>query len=405
MIHDIPRPAASSLRLGAAAEFLLTDARQFTDARQLLLKLVDALQVDGVVVDRVNLTLAAMHPQVAALSVTFRRHLDGRVELEVEPRPWALRTSALFLGSPIARFFDYTHHNIRRRLCDPACPLDFDVVADLRDQGFTDYVAMQLAVLHSPRASCITLATRQPGGFDDEQLLTLASLQDILAIVVEAHVTERVATSLLATYLGEDAGARVLAGQVQRGQGDGIRAVISFCDLRNFTGLSDRLPRDALLSLLDDTFDAVVGAVSAHNGEVLKFIGDAVLSIFRASPGEEHAACAAAAAAAHDVLARVADKNHDRGSDERPTIDVGLSLHLGEVHYGNIGGPARLDFTVVGPAVNLASRLQGLCASLGHRVIVSEAFAAVVPDSTEPLGKHHLKGIADDVPVFALSPR
>jgi adenylate cyclase len=392
----------SALKLGATAAFLLHDARQFTDVRRFVTKLVEALARDSVIVDRVNLTLAAMHPQVAALSVTFRRHLDGQVEVEIEPRPWAGRTSPLFQRSPIARFFDFSHHNIRRRLCDDACPTDFDVVTDLQEQGFTDYLALQLAVVGSPRVSCATLSTRQAGGFTDEQLLTLISLQEILAVVVEAHVAQRVASSLLSTYLGEDAGERVLSGQVQRGQGESIHAVISFVDLRNFTGLSDRLPREALLSLLDDTFDAVVGAVTAHNGEVLKFIGDAVLAIFRAGDGEAPAACAAAAAAAADVFARVAEKNHDRGSHERPAIEVGLSLHLGEVHYGNIGGPARLDFTVVGPAVNLASRLQGLCGGLGHRVIVSEAFAAVLPELSVPLGRHFIKGIADDAPVFAL---
>jgi adenylate cyclase len=229
------------------------------------------------------------------------------------------------------------------------------------------------------------------------------SIQPVLAVVVEAHVAQRISSSLLQTYLGTDAGSRVLAGQVQRGQGEDIPALICFCDLRDFTTLSDRLPRAALLSLLDDTFDAVVTAVSDQGGEVLKFIGDAVLTIFRVSPGEEAAACERARAATADLFRRVEEKNRDRDDDgDRPRIRVGVSLHLGDVHYGNIGGPSRLDFTVVGPAVNLAARLQGLCSTLHRRALVSAAVAAHLPAECDDLGLHHLKGLAEPVRVYGL---
>ncbi len=400
MIADIPLPAVENIRLGHAAAFLLGEGRGFRDARSFLARFADALLADDVPVTRLNLVLAALHPQVAALSATWKR---GEAVVVVVPRGWTGLASVEFKRSPMARFHERTHLVIRRHLADDACPNDFDIVDDLRAQGATDYLALQLANDRFARVSTFSCATSEPGGFSATHLHTLLSLQRLLAIVVEAHVDARIASTLLQTYLGEDAGARVLAGQVQRGQGEAIPAVISFCDLRNFTGLSDRLPREAVLSMLDDTFDAIVTGVAEHGGEVLKFIGDAVLTVFRAHPGEEAAACAKAIKASTAVFARLAEKNTRRGDhDDRPLLEVGMSLHVGDVHYGNIGGPSRLDFTVIGPAVNLASRLQGLCRPLQHRVIVSSEVAHHLPEVCVDLGLHPLKGLAEPVRVFGL---
>ncbi|MDP2341955.1 MAG: adenylate/guanylate cyclase domain-containing protein [Deltaproteobacteria bacterium] len=398
-IVDVVPPPISSLRLGHAARFLLQDGGTFADPGPLITGLAEALILDGVVVERFSLVLAALHPQVAAVSVTWKKQSGAVV---VEPRGWGGLTSQLFLRSPIARFYERTHDVIRRKLCDPACATDFEIVADLRSQGATDYLALHLGN-YAQRLNVISCTTHQPGGFTDEQLHTLLSIQPILAVVVQAHVAQRISSTLLQTYLGKDAGERVLAGQVQRGQGEAIPALISFCDLRDFTGLSDRLPREALLAVLDDTFDAVVTAVSDHGGEVLKFMGDSVLTIFRAPAGEEAATCARARAASAEIFRRVEEKNRSRGDDvDRPRIRVALSLHLGDVHYGNIGGPSRLDFTVVGPAVNLASRLQGLCGQLGRPALVSAAVAAHLPGFCDDLGLHVIRGLAEPVRVHGL---
>jgi len=399
VIADIPLPAVEAMRLGHAATYVLGEGRGFRDARLFIEQLAASLQRDGVAVDRLNIVLAAMHPQVAAISATWKSSED----VVVVPRAWVGLGSLEFKRSPMALFHARTHLVIRRLLCSAACAVDFDIVADLREQGYTDYLALQLGGQLTTRVNAVTVATKQAGGFSDDALHTLLSLQRILAIVVESHVDARVATTLLQTYLGEDAGARVLAGQVQRGQGEAIPAVISFCDLRNFTGLSDRLPREAVLSMLDDSFDAIVTGVAEHGGEVLKFIGDAVLTVFRARPGEEAAACAQALRASRAVLARIAEKNAGRGDhDDRPLLDVGMSLHVGDVHYGNIGSPSRLDFTVIGPAVNLASRLQGLCRPLQRRVVVSAEVARHLPDAVEDLGLHTLKGLLEPVHVYGV---
>ncbi len=400
-IVDVVPPPLSDLRLGHAARFVLQDARGFSDPRPFLVGLAEALAHDGVDLERLYLVLADLHPELAAVSATWRKRSGAVV---IEPRVWSGLNTAEFLASPIARFHQRTHDVIRRKLCDPRCPTDFEIVHDLRARGATDYLAFQLGNPLTQRLNVITFTTHQAGGFSDEQLLTLLSVQPLLAVVVEAYVAQHIASSLLQTYLGQDAGARVLAGQVRRGQGEAIHAVISFCDLRDFTRLSERLSREALLTLLDDTFDAVVTAVADHGGEVLKFIGDAVLSIFRARPGEEADACIVARAASADVFARVAEKNRDRraGDDERPLIEVALSLHVGDVHYGNIGGPSRLDFTVIGPAVNLAARLQGLCSTLGRRALVSAAVARHLPGACDDLGSHNIKGLSAPVHVYGL---
>jgi adenylate cyclase len=397
-IVDLSLPDTASLTLGRAADFLLHHARGFTDVAAFLDRLAMALAADGVALDRLNLVMETLHPQVAAISGTWRKG-EG---VETIPRPWANIISGQFLKSPIARFLEGTHALIRRHLADGACPNDFEIVDDLRGQGFTDYLTYDLGSSRTHRVNVVSYATRQPGGFTPTQLDVLLSLRALLALVVESHVEQRVAVTVLHTYLGQDAGSRVLAGQVQRGQGETIRAVVSFSDLRNFTGLSDRLPPQALLELLNDTFDCVVGAVTAYGGEVLKFIGDAVLTVFRAEPGQEAQACAAARAAAADLFARLAEKNSSRGSDERPLLDIGLSLHLGDVHYGNIGGATRLDFTVIGPAVNLSSRVQGLCPKLGRRVLVTADVAHHLAGHVDALGLHTLKGISEPVQVFGL---
>lgn len=399
-IADVTLPPTAALHLGHAADFVLHRARGFTDLTAFVDALIAALAADGVGLGRLSLTLAAMHPQVAAVGATWR----AGQPVELVQRGWDGLTSVAFQQSPVACFYNRTHDVIRRRLCDPACPADFDIVNDLRSQGLTDYLALQLGGDVAKNVTCVSVATHRPGGFTNDELHVLLSLQPLLGVLLEAHVGQRIASSLLTTYLGEDAGRRVLAGQVRRGQGESIPAVISFCDVRDFTGLSDRLPREALLELLDDTFDAVTVAVADHGGEVLKFIGDAVLAIYRAQPGQERASCIAAAAGARAVFQRLHQHNAARGTTARPRIDVGVSLHIGDVHYGNIGGPSRLDFTVVGPAVNLASRLQGLCGPLHTPVVVSSAFAAHVPEHTTDLGVHHLKGIAQPVHAFAFNP-
>ena len=203
------------------------------------------------------------------------------------------------------------------------------------------------------------------------------------------------------TYVGPVTGQRVLDGEIKRGSGDTIRAAIWFCDPKDFTALSERLPGQVLIDKLNAYFDAVTSAIEAEEGEVLKFIGDAVLAIFQPREGDEAAAAHHALAAARAATTNLSDANATRREAGEPEIECGISLHFGDVIYGNVGGQTRLDFTVIGPAVNLASRIEGLTRELGRPVLVSAEFAALHGGEFEALGSFALKGLSDKREVYA----
>jgi adenylate cyclase len=194
----------------------------------------------------------------------------------------------------------------------------------------------------------------------------------------------------------------VLSGAITRGSGESIRAVIWFCDLRGFTALADTLPREKVIGLLNDYFETMVEVVSAEGGEALKFMGDGMLAIFELGATEDPAPrCGAALRAARAARQKIAKRNFGRRDAGEPEIHFGLALHLGEVSYGNIGAPTRLDFTVIGPAVNQAARLEKLGRELGQPVVTSSSFAAAAPEKLESLGLHDLRGVAEPQQVFA----
>jgi adenylate cyclase len=254
----------------------------------------------------------------------------------------------------------------------------------------------------SGEINTISWATNRPGGFSEPELADLTAIADALAIIVELQSTRRVARYLLDTYVGHRTGERVLSGSITRGSQETIRAVIWYCDLRGFTTLTDALAKDRVIALLNEYFEIAVDAVAAEGGEALKFIGDAMLAIFELeSQTEVSARCRAALRAAAVVQAKIEDRNLARRDVGEPEIRFGLALHLGEVSYGNIGAPNRLDFTVVGPAVNHASRLQKLAGELGREVVTSASFALASGVEMEHLGRHPLKGIREEQEVFA----
>jgi adenylate cyclase len=204
------------------------------------------------------------------------------------------------------------------------------------------------------------------------------------------------------TYVGHRTGERVLSGAITRGSGEAIRAVIWFCDLRGFTTLADTLPLEKVIGLLNDYFETMVEVVTAEGGEALKFMGDGMLAIFELGANEDPAPrCGAALRAARAASEKVAKRNVERRDAGEPEIHFGLALHMGEVSYGNIGAPNRLDFTVIGPAVNQAARLEKLGHELGRPVVTSASFAEASPEKLETLGLHNLRGVAEPQQVFA----
>ncbi|HXV24600.1 MAG TPA: adenylate/guanylate cyclase domain-containing protein [Alphaproteobacteria bacterium] len=217
---------------------------------------------------------------------------------------------------------------------------------------------------------------------------------------------------MLPTYLGAQTSQRVLAGQVKRGRGEKIHAVIWLCDLRDSTLLAESMPTENFFALLNDFFDCTAGAVLAHGGEILSYIGDAVFAIFpigesgkplQAACTPEEGACAAALAAARDARTRVEALNQTREQRGRPRLEFGLALHVGDVMYGNIGVPERLQFTVIGAAANEAARLAGFCKTLGQAILISSAFPRCFPNELISLGIHHLRGVEHPQEIFTLS--
>jgi adenylate cyclase len=246
----------------------------------------------------------------------------------------------------------------------------------------------------------VTFATDLPGGFDDAQIESLLKLLPILALVSEIRVKNRLARTLLETYVGSHAGELILAGATRRGTGTTVRAAIMICDLRGFTHISDTWPRDDVIDLLNGYFDAMSEPIARHGGEILKFIGDGLLAIF---PLDQPNACANLLHAVTEARQAMIAFNKKTGETGHAPLNYGIGVHVGDVMYGNIGSTTRLDFTVIGPAVNMASRLEALTKQLGKPVLLSQAFADLVKNEfdLERVGETPVRGFNDPIELFA----
>ncbi len=285
---------------------------------------------------------------------------------------------------------------------------EFAIFAELRAAAITEYVAIVNRIAADGvigEMDCVysSWMTDRADGFDDGEIATLQRLMPFLGLAVKSASLGRIAETLVETYLGRDAGRRVLGGRIARGVAERIEAVLWFSDLRNYTRISDTSPPEQIIPLLNDYADAVVSAIHLHAGDVLKLIGDGVLAIFPAR--ERDRACAAALDAATMARQAVQALNARREEQGLPATDIYLGLHIGEVFYGNIGSKERLDFTVVGPAVNEVSRIAAMCRSVDQPVLLSAAFAAAVADRRHrfvSVGRYALRGVGRPQELFTL---
>lgn len=356
----------------------------------------DRLAAAGPGLTRATLALETLHPELSGTSLRWR---EGRLEKAQAARAGIL-TSESYLKSPV-RVVDETERPFRWRAGEDTQGMA--LLEELAAEGTTDYLMLPLPFLDTTRTAAVSYATRRPGGFAVEQLALLEEASLLLSPWAERVVLRRIALDLLEAYLGREAGRRVYDGQIERGDVRTVTAAIWFCDLRGFTALSDRLPRPKLVGLLNRWFEVLGAALEANGGEILKFMGDGLLAVFHVEGGDAAATCARALAAAEAALAGTAELEEALAAKGEPPLRFGLALHLGEVGFGNIGTPHRLDFTVVGPAVNAASRIEALTKELGHPVLASAEFAALAPRALRPLGAHPVRGIAAPVEVFALA--
>ena len=378
----------------------LHDVAHVDDGGESLIRsLTSELRARGLPLWRANLCLLTMHPEVFWRTVQWHEDEGGTVRSLA--RSHELSLSPYFTASPVAALRAGAS-TIRVKL-EPG-PLPYPVCEDLRAQGGTDYLAHRL-VFSNGETSYASWATRDAGGFDDETCAALEALAPYLARRVELESAYYATRSLLEVYLGKNAARRVLSGSFRRGEGETLEAAIWFCDLRDFTRTSDSSPPAAVVQMLDAYFDRVSEAITAHGGEVLKFVGDAVLAIFpvNAANDAQHA-CRSALAAAEKALAAIEQLSSERVATGKVGLAMGVALHLGRVMYGNIGARDRLDFTVISSSVNEASRLEGLCKTLGTPLTLSHDFVtAADAEGVVDLGAHELKGVSSKVHVYSLA--
>ena len=306
-----------------------------------------------------------------------------------------------YRDSPIKYVFDKAE-KLRRRLGDSDCPVDFTFLDRFRDEGVTDFFAMPL-LASDGLVNASAWMTRVEGGFSDRQLDAIGAIQKPLARLVEVKSLKRVAINLLDTYVGGQAGGRILNGHIRRGDVEAIRAAIWLSDMRGFTARADRMPPGDLVDLLNRYFDCQVPAIREAGGEVLKFMGDGLLAIFPMGAETETSVCSTVLGAARAIERTIADA--DWGGLEAPRgVKFGVALHIGEVMYGNVGSTNRLDFTCIGPAVNVAARIEALSGQIGRTILASSAFAThVAQDALTPLGEFSLKGVAAPQMVYGLA--
>lgn len=347
-------------------------------------------------VSRASLGLEVLHPEVSGWQHIWT---DQSLSVRESERATAA-TSPSYLNSP-TRIVDETGRPFRRQL-KVSCS-DMPLLEELRLAGATDYVMYPLPFLDQTRTAVISLATERTQGFDTASLDGLGLATRLLSPYLERHVLRRIAVDLLDTYVGPRTGQRIIEGRVDRGAVEMIEAAIWFADLRGFTLLSERSPIPDVLAHLNAWFGTIGEVVEAHGGEVLKFMGDAVLAIFPISAGQDRAAaCRKALAAAQEFCGRTEIENDLRRTSGTSPVTHGLALHFGAVAYGNVGASHRLDFTVIGPAVNRASRLLDLAKRLDQQVLVSHALAKEVDQPLVNLGRHNLRDVEHPQRIFTL---
>jgi adenylate cyclase len=375
----------------AIVDWLVDGARSAVQPQDVLAQLCDRLVACGIPLWRVAVFVNTLHPQIIGRRFVWRP--DAGVETS-EGR-FGLFDTPEFRENPVARVYA-THNALRRRLADPDCAIDFPILQELRAEGVTDYVALPMFFTDGA-VHLVTCTTKEPGGFIGAQIAGIEAIITPLARVAEIRALRRTASNLLDTYVGHDAGERILAGQIRRGDIEDIHAAIWLSDMRGFTALADRQPPRVLIDLLNSYFDCQVPVIQEHGAEVLKFMGDGLLAIFTIA-GDVTEVCKRALAAARQAQTNIAAL----ASSAMPGLRFGLALHIGDVLYGNIGSGDRLDFTCIGPAVNFAARIEKLAGELGRGILASGEFAKHCRGEFTALGEFTLPGFGGAQRVFGL---
>ncbi|MEX1034418.1 MAG: adenylate/guanylate cyclase domain-containing protein [Sneathiella sp.] len=378
--------------------------------RELFTEFCERLIQQGVKLKRGNIALSAIHPQVSAFMYTWRRG-EGLVtntnflHSEEPGEGWFASPFFFMLSNKIT----FLH-----RPLNDAAELDFPVLVEFRNEGMTDWFCQifdfgwgfESQTLERSAGLITSWASDRPGGFSEEEFRILSRTIPVFGLAAKGIASFRTARSVLETYIGRETAHKVLSGQVRRGSVDSIHAVLVYADLRGFTSLSDITGQGDLVEMLDLYLDCMAGPIEEAGGEILKFLGDGLLATFELSstdPEEMQRICETALHSAEKMMARIADLNQKRRQADKPTMGLDIALHVGEVMYGNVGSETRLDFTVIGPAVNEVSRIEALCDILGTGLIASGDFVRSARDAASKLtscGYHELRGVREPIELF-----
>jgi adenylate cyclase len=371
-------------------EWLTGDECHEADDAGLAAGLGRRLRGAGLPLDRLTLHMRTLHPEILGRSVAWA---PGE-PVEIHDREHGIEVAVGFAGSPVRRVMETVEPLIIRvdGSDDPAW-----IHSDLfQGRNLTELIIVPLSNIDGA-VSAASFSTARPSGFSELERAAIDRIVPALRNACELRTLRRIELTLLDTYVGTTTAQRVLAGRIRRGQVETLEAALMLCDLRGFTELSNRLPSGRVLELLNAYFDRVVPAITEAGGEVIKFMGDAALAFFHRDEAPE--ACAAAVAGAREALDRLSRFEAPDGA-----LHAGVALHYGAMTYGNIGSGRRLDFTVIGPDVNLVSRLESVCSLTGHPLLMSERFARFLePSATRPIGSYELKGFAEPAELFALT--
>ncbi len=410
-MNDHTENTGGAILVTAVTDWLMQQALGQAEIEDIFDGCCQRLDAAGLPVARAMIFFRTLHPLYASTIMFWHRGENVRSS---RTRHEDAFSSGEFTNSPIHRLSTTRTPFLRRRLRGDTALLDFPVLEELKEQGASDYLAYKVAFASDADQDEYedgiigSWTTERPNGFTDQEIQWLMRVQSRMAVACKMQIREAITQNVLDAYLGPDAGNRVMEGNIRRDSGEQIEAVVWYSDMRDSTRWADELASDEFLSLLNGYFECTAGAVIANGGEVLRFIGDAVLAIFpikNSNPANSRRAANDAQRAMRDAEARLHKLNSQRNSDGLQTVDFGLGLHIGKLTFGNIGIAERLEFSVVGPAANEVARLETLTKKLQRRVLASEDFAALVDAEWESLGEHTLRGANSKVRVYSPTSR
>lgn len=389
---DLRKPQEPALS-GPLVEWTLREAGYCRDAAELTGALGRKLNEHGVAASRLSVMIWSLHPLTAGQNHIWQRDSD---DIDTYTPDYGILDNPAFVNSPLRHVSDGLG-GVRQRLDDRQPEFDFPIIDDLRREGATDYVAMPL-IFSGGQVNVLTLTSDHPGGFTTANLGLVFEMSAAIARYYEVFVLQDNARAILQTYVGPRTADRVLGGEIRRGDGDEIDSAILLADLRNSSRLEQTLGRKAYLDLLNAFFEECENIIGKLGGEILKFIGDAVLAIFPAGD-DAGEACRNAAKAASAIARRMGQPLFENGTGE---ADCAIGVAFGEVTYGNVGSKGRLDFTVIGKAANIAARLSDHSKNSGHGIVATREIANQSAESV-PLGLLELKNVDEQVEAFALA--